>query len=185
MLDGKRAAGQGRQQIHLGLVVQVIALSLEPRVGLLLDDKDDIAGDDVGPLVALAGKGDLLAVLHALVDRHVQHLALGDGLLAVALLAPVLFPDDLALAVAVWADGLEALDHGAHLAHHRLHAGSAAAVALLHGAFLSATAIALGAQHALLQGELGYLALVEVLETDFVDVDDVSALLGRLGVVSM
>jgi hypothetical protein len=92
-----------------------------------------------------------------------EHLSLNDGLLAVALLASVAVTDDFSLTLAVGADGLEALDHRTHLAHHMLHAAAIAAGALLDGAFLTTSAFALGANDGFLKGELGNLSTVDVL----------------------
>jgi hypothetical protein len=176
VLDRDRTTSQCGQEIDLGAVVQVVSLALEPVVLLLLDDEHDVSGDDVGALVTLSAKGDLLAILHTLVDGDVENLALGDCLLSVALLAPVLVLDDLALAVTIRADGLEALDHGAHLAHHGLHAGTVAAAALPNRALLATPAFALGADHTFLKCKLADLTLVKVFERYLVVVDDVAAL---------
>ena len=57
-------------------------------------------------LVALSGEGDLLAVVHALVDGDLEDLTLARHLLAGAALAPQLGVDPLALALALPAHGL-------------------------------------------------------------------------------
>ena len=75
----------------------------------------------------------------------VEDLPLDDCLLALALLAPIALTDDLALTLAIRAYSLEALNHGAHLAHHHLHTTAVTARALLHSTFLPANAAALGA----------------------------------------
>jgi hypothetical protein len=172
------ATSKRRQKVDLGVVEEIVVFSLEPSVRLLLDLEHDIARVDAGQLVSLTPELDLVAALNAAIDVDVQDLALDDGLLAVALLASVAVADDLALALAVRADGLEALDHGAHLAHHVLHAAAVTACALLDGALFSAAAIALGADDRLLERELRDLALVNVLERDLVDVRDCAGLLG-------
>jgi hypothetical protein len=107
----------------------------------------------------------------------VEHLSLNDGLLAIALLASVTVADDFSLTLAIGADSLEALDHGTHLAHHVLHAAAIAARTLLDGAFFTTSAFALGANDGFLEGELGNLSAVDVLERDFVDVGDCAGLL--------
>ena len=111
-------------------------------VRLLLDDEDDVSRDNIRTLVTLSSKGNLLAILHSLVDVDVEDLAFGNGLLSVALLAPVLVANNLALAVTVGADGLEALNHRTHLAHHGLHTLTTTSSTLLDSALLAAAAVA-------------------------------------------
>lgn len=102
----------------------------------------------------------------------VEDLAVDNRLLAEALLAAILVLDNLALAIAVWAHRLEALNHGAHLAHHRLHTVAVTARALLDSALLAATALALGADDGPLEGKLGDLSTVDILKRDVVNVVD-------------
>lgn len=173
-------AGKSGKQVNLGLVEQVVTLALEAGVGLLLNLEHDITGHDTGHLVTLAAELNLVAVAHTFVDVNVKNLALDDGLLAVTLLAAILITDDLSLAVAVGADGLEALDHGTHLAHHSLHTATVAARALLNSALLSAAAITATADDGLLESQLGYLALVNILEVNLVHVVDCAGLLRAL-----
>ena len=172
MLNKNSAACQRRDQVDLGLVEQIVLPALKAGVGLLLDLENDVASEDARSLVTLATELDLGAALNATVDVDVQDLAVDNCLLAKALLAAVLVLDNLALAVAVWAHRLEALDHGTHLAHHRLHAVAVACCALPNGALLAATPIALGADDGALKRQLGDLAAVDVLEGDVVDVVD-------------
>lgn len=178
---GELATGKGGQKIDLGLVDQVVALALEALVGLLVDRDDYITRNDARSLVAFAGKRDPLAVPHALVDVDLEDLALGDDLLAHAVLAAVLVVDDLALAAAVRAGLLDLLNHGAHLAHDDTHALATAGTAGVDGALLATTALALGAGDVLLQRELGRLAAVEVLERDLELVHHVLAATGAGG----
>jgi hypothetical protein len=89
-----------------------------------------------------------------------KDLALDNCLLACALLALVL--DDLALALAIRTDGLEPLDHGAHLAYHSLHTTAVTSWAFFDRTFLTADTVALGADDRLLQSEFRGLALVNV-----------------------
>lgn len=175
-VDG--TASERGKKVDLGVEVKIVTLALEARVGLLLDLELHITGFNARHLIALSSEVNLGAGLHTLVDVDVEHLALDDGLLAGALLALVLLADLLALTVAVRADGLESLDHGAHLAHHGLHTLALAALASLHSTLLTAAAITLGADDALLQGKLGNLASVDVLERDLVNVVDGARLLG-------
>jgi hypothetical protein len=174
-VDG--TTGKRGQQVDLGLVEQVVTLALETGVRLLLDLEDNITGHNTGHLVTLAAELDLVAVAHTLVDVNVQHLALHDGLLTVALLATVLVADDLALTVTVGADGLEALDHGTHLAHHGLHTATVAACALLDGALLTSAAITAGTDNGLLERQFRHLAAVNVLQVDLVHMVDGTGLL--------
>ena len=178
MLDVDGTASKSGKQINLSLVEQVVILALEAGVGLLLNLEDDITRHDTGHLVTLTAELDLVAIAHTLVDVDVEHLALNNGLLAIALLAAVLVLDDLTLTVTVRADRLEALDHGTHLAHHGLHTATVAACALLDGTLLTAAAITATTDDGLLESKLGYLALVDVLQVDLVHVVDCAGLLG-------
>jgi len=180
MLDVNSATSERSQKVDLGVEVKVVALALEARVGLLLNLKLHITRLDSRHLVALTPKVDLGTALHALVDVDVKHLTLDDGLLARAVLALVLLAHLLALTIAVGADSLEALDHGTHLAHHGLHTLALAALASLDCTLLTTTAVALGANDALLECKLGNLAAVNVLERNLVYVVDGACLLGAL-----
>jgi len=121
MLNVDGASSQGGQEVNLGVVEEIVAFALEASVRLLLDLELHVARLYAWHLVSLASEVELRPALHTLVDVHVQHLPLNDRLLAVALLALVLFSYRLALAVTVGADGLESLNHRSHLAHHCLH----------------------------------------------------------------
>lgn len=178
MLDVNGAASKSGQKVDLGLVEQIVVLALEAGVGLLLNLKDNITRHDTGHLVTLAAELNLVAVAHTLVDVDVQHLALNNGLLAVTLLAAVLIADDLTLAIAVGADSLEALDHRTHLAHHGLHTATIAARALLDGAVLATAALTAGTNDRLLEGQLGDLTAVDILQVDLVHMVDGASLLG-------
>jgi hypothetical protein len=180
VLNVNGTASKSGKKVDLGLVEQVVALALEARVRLLLNLEHDITGHDTRHLVTLATELNLVAITHTFVDVNVKHLALNDGLLAVTLLATVLITDNLALTVTVGADGLETLDHGTHLAHHSLHTATVAARALLDSALLSTAAITSTADDGLLECQLGYLALVDILEVNLVHVVDCAGLLGAL-----
>jgi hypothetical protein len=172
VLDVDSAAGQCRDEVDFGVVEEVIIPASEAGVRLLLDLEDDVARKDAGGLVTLATELDLGTALNTAVDVDVEDLAIDHCLLAEALLAAVLVLDDLALAITVWAHCLEALDHGTHLAHHRLHAVAVACCAFPDSTFLAAAALALGADDGALKGQLGDLAAVDVLERDVVNVVD-------------
>lgn len=170
MLDVDGATGEGSYELDVAVVEQVVFLAGEAGVGLLLDLEHDITSLDSGCLVTLTAEVDLGSASDTLVDVNVEDLAVDHGLLAIALLAAILVLNDLALAVAVRAHSLEALDHGTHLAHHGLHAVPVTACALLDGALLAADAGTLGADDGPLQRELGDLTAVDVLESDLVSV---------------
>ena len=89
-------------------------------------------------LISLPSEGDLLSVLHALVDLNLQNFPLAIHLASVALFAPQLRVDPLALALALAAHGLDLLHHtGSQLLDANLHTGAAAGGAALYGAGLS------------------------------------------------
>jgi hypothetical protein len=177
VLNVDSAASKGGEQVNLSLVEEVVVLALEAGVGLLLNLEHDITRHDTRHLVTLAAELDLVAVAHTLVDVDVEHLALHNGLLAVTLLAAILVTDGLSFTVAVRANGLEALDHGAHLAHHGLHTATVAARALLDSTLLTAAAITATTDNGLLECKLGHLTLVDILEGNLVHVVDCSGLL--------
>ena len=180
VLDVDLTTSKSGQEVDFAVEEEIVALALEAGVRLLLNLEYDIAWLDARKLVAFPTELDLVAALNTAVDVDVENLALNDGLLAVALLAPVLVADDLALSLAVRADSLESLDHGAHLPHHVLHTPTVTASALLHSTFLTTDTVALGADDGLLESELGDLAAVNVLERDLVSVGNGARLLGAL-----
>ena len=139
-------------------------------MGLLLDLEDDISSLDARRLITLTSELDLGTTLNTLVDVDVEDLAINNSLLSAALLATVLVLDDFTLTTAIRADGLETLDHGTHLAHHRLHTLAITASALLDSTLLATDTGALGANDGSLQGEFGHLATVDVLERHLVSV---------------
>lgn len=89
-----------------------------------------------------------------------------------ALLASVLLLDNLTLTIAVRAHGLKPLDHGSHLTHHGLHTVAITARAAPNGALLAASTGTLRADDRTLKGQLGNLALVDILQGDLVRVVD-------------
>lgn len=117
----KSSTAERGEKVDLSVVEQVIVLALESGVGLLLNLEDDISRHNARELVTFAAELDLVAILDTAVDVNVKDLALNNGLFTVTVAAAVLLTDDLSFTVAVRADGLEALDHWAHLAHHGLH----------------------------------------------------------------
>ena len=172
VLNVDSTAGKSGKQVNLSLVEEVVVLALEAGVGLLLNLKHDITRHDTGHLVTLTAELNLVAIAHTLVNVDVEHLALNDGLLAITLLAAVLVTNGLSFTVAVRANCLEALDHGAHLAHHSLHTATVTASALLDSTLLTATAITASTDNGLLEGQLGHLTLVDIFEVNLVHVVD-------------
>ena len=88
-----------------------------------------------------------MAALNTSVNVDVKNLPFYNGFLAVALLALVLLANDFSLSITIWADCLESLNHGAHLAHHSLHTVPVTASTLLDSTLFATSAIALGADH--------------------------------------
>lgn len=179
MLDENGTTGKGGNEIDLALVKEVVLLTGEAGVGLLLDDKHNIAGENTRRLVTLTAEFDLGTALNTTVDVDVEDLAIDDGLLAVALLAAILLLNHLAFAIAVRANSLEALDHGTHLPHHDLGTLTLAASTPPDGALLAAAAVALGAENRALEGQLGDLSAVDVLERYVMGVMNSLCLRGR------
>lgn len=177
VLNGEATSAKSREKVNLSMVEKVVVLALEPRVGLGLNFEDNVSGHGTRNLVTLAAELNLVAVLDTLVDVDVKHLALNNGLLTVAALAAVLLADHLSLTVTVRANGLEALNHGTHLAHHSLHTGTIAAGTRLDGTFLTTAALAARANDRLLQCQLRDLSAVNVLQVDLVNVVDGTGLL--------
>jgi hypothetical protein len=178
VLDIDGATSESSDELDIALVKEVVFFSGETGVGLLLDLEDDVASLDARCLITVAAELDLGASANTTVDMNVEHLTVHNGLLSVALLAAILVLDDLTLAVAVGADGLESLDHGTHLAHHCLHTLTVTSSTPAHSALLASVTLALGADDGPLQGELGNLSAVYVLERDLVRVVDCSCLGG-------
>ncbi len=166
MLDVNDTAGQGCDEVDVAFEVQVVALANEARVGLFCDVDNNVTGLDTRSLIAVASELDTGAVLHAAVDVELKDLSVANRLLSGTLLAAVLVPNNLALAVAVGTGGLESLDHRTHLAHHGPHTVAVTSGAAADGALLASTAFALGADDRPLQSQFGSLTTVDVLERD-------------------
>jgi len=170
MLNENGTTSQSSHQLNLALVHEIVILPLEAIVRLLLNLKHNIAGLHIWRLITITLELDASTAAHTLVDVQLKHLAINDRLFAIAVLALVLFANQLALTVAVWADRLESLNHGTHLAHHVLDTMALTASALLHSTALAAKTFALGTDDGPLKGELGNLAAVDVLKGDLVGV---------------
>lgn len=147
VLDVDCASSKGSEQIDLGAIKEIIALSLESVVRFLLNLKLDIASEDTREMVTFATEVNLLARLHTTVNVHVQHFPLNNSLFARASLATVFLSNHLTLAVAVRTYRLEPLNHRAHLTHHRLHTTTAARRTRLYGTLFAATAFTLRADY--------------------------------------
>lgn len=123
------------------MVEKVVVFALKSGMWLLLNLELHITWLYPGHLITLTTEIDLVTALHSSVNVHMQNFSFYHGLLAQATLAPVLVTDYFALPLAVWADGLESLDHGSHLSHHSLHTCAIAARACLDRAFFPSTSI--------------------------------------------
>lgn len=174
MFNGDLTTSKSGKQVNLRVIEQIVFLALEPGVRLRFDNKDNVARNDVRTLITFALKYDFGAILYTLIDMNVEHLALGNDLLSVTVLASVLLTNLLAFSVTVGADSLESLNHWAHLSHHGLHASTIAAGTFLNSSLLSSATVTLRADDILLECELRNLALIDILETDLVDVDNVA-----------
>lgn len=176
MLDVNGTTSKSSDEINVANIEQVIFLASEARMGLLLDLEDNITSLDAGRLITLASELNLGTTSDTAVNVNVEDLSVNNSLLAIALLAAILLLDDLTLSVTVGADSLESLDHRAHLAHHGLHTMTITARTPLNSTLLATVAIALGADDGPLQGQLGDLASVDILERDLVSVVNSSGL---------
>lgn len=166
MLNVELSSSQSRQQVDLGLDDQVVPVPLEPRVLLLLDDKDDITRLDTRSLVALAGELDLVSTLHTLVDVNLEDLALLRRLLGVTRPTLVLGVHNLSGSVTFTTGLLNLLDHRSELTQVNLDTLSLTSATLLDGTLLSTESVAGLADGRFGKGELLDLSLVEIFEAD-------------------
>lgn len=109
--NGPPESAKSLRQIDLELHDEINAMSFIQLVLFLVQDDDDVSRLQSRLLIALTGEGDLLSVLHSLVDRNLENLPLSDHLAAVALLATQLRVNPLALSLALSAHGLDLLHH--------------------------------------------------------------------------
>jgi hypothetical protein len=177
VLNVQLTARKSSDEVDFGLIEEVIALPLKSRMRLLLNFEDDIAWKSAGDLIALATELDLGTTADTLVDRDMKDLPLNSRFSAIALLAAVLVLDQLALAMALGTQRLEALNHRPHLPKHGLVTQTVTSGTLPHRSFLATAALALWAEDRLLQRQLGHLAPVHILEADLVNVVNRSGLL--------
>jgi hypothetical protein len=178
MLNKDLTTTKSSQEVDFNTMEEVVVFALETGVRLLLDLELHISRENTRHLITFASEVDLMATLDTTVDMNMQHLALDDGLLAHALLAPVLISDGLTLTLAVGADSLEALNHRAHLSHHSLHTSTLTTWASSNSTLFASSTIARRADDGFLEGQLGDFASVDVLEGDLVNVVDGSCFLG-------
>lgn len=164
-LEAAKGIGEG----HGVVDEEVLAVTGEDRVLLLLQDNDDVAGSrDAADLSALAGEGDLVASAHSLLDVDAEDVAGLNHLLPAARLALVLLRDAAAAATALVARlgglgheaGRDLLDDGA------LPAAVAEAARGVHAGLGRTAAAAGGAVAVTGDGELLHLSAVEGLQRD-------------------
>mmetsp|Transcript_31585 Transcript_31585/g.72598 ORF Transcript_31585/g.72598 Transcript_31585/m.72598 type:complete len:291 (+) Transcript_31585:160-1032(+) len=180
VVDNKNCAGQGlRQRDRLGHQ-EIVTLTLEHLVFLLLNHKDDVTRHQPGFLVCFASEINFLAVLHALLNVHLEDALLLGHLVAPASLATVLVLNDTSFAFAVGAASLHLLHHPwCNLTDNNLHTAPLAPLAGCRSAFDLASAAFTGvAQHLALDGQFDCAAVVEVLESDVQRVHHVFTLAG-------
>lgn len=177
--DHEVDAGEGFDQSDFVFDQQISALALEPLVGLLLHNDNDVASFLARVLVGLSVEGVLGVVRRTLVDLSINNLLLLVHLLALAGRALVRFVDDLSLAAAVVTGTLRLRVHArAELGHARHHTATAAGRALLDSAFFAAEAIARLADALSVHCNLGGLASVNFLKSALEWVHHGLALLG-------
>ena len=175
MLDVELSSSQSRQQVDLGLDDQVVPVPLEPRVFLLLDNKDNITRFDSRSLITLAGELDLVSALHTLVDVNLEDLALLRRLLGVTRPTLVLGVHNLSGSVTFTTGLLNLLDHRSELTQVNLDTLSLTSATLLDGTLLSTESVAGLADGRFRKGELLNLSLVEIFEADSDPVNQVFA----------
>lgn len=175
MLDEYLTACKSRDKVDFSVIKEVILLSLEPRVLLLFDFEDYVTWLNARSLVTFAPELNLMTCPHTSVYVYVEYLSLDDSLLSSTALALVLFADKLSFSVTIGADGLEALNHRAHLPHHGLHTVTIATTALLDSAFLATAPVALRTDDGFLKRKFGDFSSVDVFQRNFVDMMDDSS----------
>jgi hypothetical protein len=166
VLDRQLATTKRSEDIDRSLMEEIVALSAEAVVWLLVNLNDNIARCDAWRLIGFAVEGDCLTALHALVDVHLHNLLLANDFAAVARLALVLVVDDLARTRALVTGRLHLLNHRSHLAQGDANTTTGAPIASAYRALLPALAIALGTDDVPRERKLGGLSLVKILERD-------------------
>merc|ERR1719289_836881 len=176
--DDPLEAAQGLDEIQLHFNDEIPAVTRECRMGLLVQNDDDVARFQTGFLVTLAGERNFLSIPHSLVDMNLEDFSLVHDLPTAAVLTSVFGADGLSLSLTGGALALNLLHHtGAQLLNSDLHSGTAAVGTLLRRhAFLAATAFAIGTNDFLLQREFANGARVQVFQGNTELVDDIFAL---------
>jgi hypothetical protein len=139
---------------------------------LLLDLEFDISGYQTGFLVTFPRKRYLMPIRDALVNWHLDFFPIWHDLGCSTDAAFILVSYDLSGTVAVGALGLETLDHGSHLTHHRLSPGTLTARASLHSTRLTSTTLAGRTNDCSLHTELRDFAVIYILERYLVGMVD-------------
>lgn len=160
--DTHLASCEGFQESDFLGDEQVGALALEHRVLLLLDHKDNVARLCTRCLVSLACHLDLVVVVGARLHKHLQHLALVDHAVAVALFAQRPRRNVAPFTPAAAAVALHLLDHVATSQHLHLDTTPITIWAAVH--LRAALAIAADANDLACHCKLHRLALVQVLQ---------------------
>jgi hypothetical protein len=166
VLNNKLTTSERCEEVELHFANEIVLLALEPVMRLLLYNDDHISWFGTWCLITLAGEGNSLAVLHALVYVNLQVFLLRDCLLSLASAAPIASVDDFSGPRAFVTGGLHLLNHWTHLTQSDANTTSVAGMTGLDGAFLAALSFALGADNVASEGELGDLSLIKVLEGD-------------------
>ena len=180
--DHKVDASQGLNESDFVFNEQVSSLSLELLVGLLLHDNYNVTSLLAWELISFTVERVLLIVGCTLVHHGVENFLLLDNLLALASLALVGLVDNLTLATAVVTRTLGLGVHArSELGHARHHTTATAGCALLDSAIFTSFAFAASANALSIHGNLGLLAIVNLLERALKWVHDGLALLGASG----
>lgn len=164
VLDNKLTASERCEEVELHLANEIVLLALESVMRLLLHDDNHVSWFGAWRLITLSRKGHSLAVLHALVDMHLQEFLLRDRLLSLAYATSVASIDDFSGPRTFVAGRLHLLDHRTHLTEGNANTTSIAGMAGLDCTFLAALSFTFGADDVAGESELGDLALVKVLE---------------------
>ena len=158
---------------------EIGALSLKLLVRLLLNHNHDVTWLLTGVFISLAMECVLAVVGRALVDHGLEHFLLLHHLLTLACFALVGIVDDFTLTTTIIARTLRLRVHAwAELGHPRDDTATTAGCALLHCTILATFAIANRADSLTVDGNLGCLARIDLLESALEWMHDGLALFG-------
>ncbi|KAH3663342.1 hypothetical protein OGAPHI_005332 [Ogataea philodendri] len=163
MLDCKFSASKSGEKIDLGVIEQVLALSSEQWMFLLVNHENNVTRNDVWLLVTFSRENDSLTSLHSWIDVNLQDLSLVNDLLTLTGLTSVLWRDDVSFSVTNLTSGLESLDHRTHLSGDELHSHTVTGRTLLH--VLSTFTFTGSTKHGLVQSQLCGLSFVQLLQS--------------------